>query len=324
MFEESKDGSAGGASKKERLSGPLIMIDHGGVLDEKASGEEGPHDGDFVLSGNEFYSAVMPNGAQAIQLLNRLVKEYKVRLVCHSKNKEKDQTDILRGVSAAIKKYNKESKGHLDQPVFSAMVVADSKKYADKHPDGVLKIDESEDGIAVLGYDAKAEDSGKSLVRKALSMFYGIKEVNRSSHYVLDDGFTNHEAAKEEGYTSYLIGQEGYTFVGALSEILKDLAKKNDESLSGDDLDSLVNQKSDDCLDNPGNQKADHFSPEARIVISFLFSLLVIPAIIGLIQAGSTRTKGQSLLSGNYLFCKGRKDLERVAPEESPKEEPGV
>ena len=114
------------------MSRTIIMIDHGGVIDEstrlaeehipeykatllqyysedetkKAIQEKKLRSTDFILSVDKDNDiSVMPNGEQTIKLLNRLVKEKNCILVFHSSNPRINQIDVMKGLKKAARAY---------------------------------------------------------------------------------------------------------------------------------------------------------------------------------------------------------------------------
>jgi hypothetical protein len=150
-------------------------------------------------------------------------------------------------------------------------------------------------GISIVYY--RAQDDVKKIDDTQEGVISFKERMNRLREdapcYVLDDNADNVGAAMTAGHANkcFFIDRSKGDLVGLLQHMGSDLAAKGNS-----------------C-------KPVHFSPEARIAASFFLSLLVVPAIIGLIQAGKTKKEGQSLLTGDYLFCKGRKST-KVSPED--------
>jgi hypothetical protein len=258
--------AAADAEQAPRQIRPIIMIDHGGVLDSETRSrnpeagraqlmqfyskikvneiiaQKTIQDTDFLLPVSKAAEdighgdgvdrnnvPVMPNGPETIRLLNKLVEEHDAILVFHSKNQEGAQMHIVSQLKAAIDEHNTAKHDDLKMPVFTAMAVADSARYSHVTPFKPTVVEDSDHGITVIGFDGSVPDAGKRAVRQALETHFRIKDDERCLHYVLDDGGSNFRAARDEGYQSHRINSDKST-LQALQQIHADLVVKQQQA----------------------------------------------------------------------------------------------
>jgi len=200
-----------------------LIFDHGGVLDgEMIMGA--PAENDLVLGNvGDGILNVLKGGVFFVKTLIKLVQAYDYQIVFHSKNREVDQLRILKQLQKACR-----TKG-LTFPKVTVMAVYDTHQFKNFFPSAPRIIRDRAHGITVVGYGY--DKDGKSCVRQALSAALDISEDERGQHIVFDDGISVVNAAREEGYQAYLIGngENAYSLTVAIEHVL-DAAQANQVS----------------------------------------------------------------------------------------------
>ncbi len=193
-----------------------LMLDHGGVLDGIVT-EEKPGNNDLLLAQiDDGLYQVLKNGVKIVKQLNFLVIECGYEIVFHSKNKEKDQLQLLEHLSKSC------AEKYLEWPIVTAMAVRDQDIFPDIDSKEPIIIKDRTHGILIAGYGQDLD--GKSCVRSALSKLLSINEESHSQHIIFDDGPSVVLAARAEGYRAYMI-DKNLSLEEAISDVCQNVSK---------------------------------------------------------------------------------------------------
>lgn len=182
---------------------PYLIINS----DEILKGEDiYPSDEDILL---ETYDSggfrVFKNGRLVILKLQELTENLGYEIILHSKSNQQEQGISLRNLQAAC------SRHELNFPRIRAIACCDPTSAA-KTP-----LITSENGILMITWSENtlANNPSQQILEEALS----ITAQNRHEHIVLETNEVDFEAARNEGYQGYLLGNTLLSFDVLLDQI---------------------------------------------------------------------------------------------------------
>jgi hypothetical protein len=203
--------------KKKEYPRRYILMDHGGVLEGEYS-DQAPLDNDILikqLSEEDFM--VLKDGVDVIKDLIHLVENCNCILLFHSKNKMKEQFQLINYLKKGC-----DLKG-LKMPEIPSIAVYDKVVYNGYSCDNPEVKDEkniwdTDKVVQVAGYGT--ELYGKECIRMAISSLYKIDNSSRHLHFIVDDGDKVIDKANQDGWNGCLVG------IVVLRDVVKEIRRK--------------------------------------------------------------------------------------------------